>query len=90
LGHWLVASKTGVIAGGIASIVLILSRTNRRWVVSALLGIVTALVDYMVHPGHFGPVAMEAAVTGLGAALLSYLVAVVVRRFRTRATAMIS
>ncbi len=38
-----------------------------------------ARVDFFVHPGQFGPIAMEAIVTGLGAALLSYLVGTLVR-----------
>jgi len=82
LTHWMIASRTGVIAGVIASVALLLARAQRRWVVSAVLGIVTAVVHYLVHPGRFGPAAMEAVVTGLGAALLSYLVGVTIQRVR--------
>ncbi len=85
LGHWMIASRTGVIAGAVASIALVLARTDRRWVVSIVLGAATAVVDYFVHPGKFGPVAMEAIVTGLGAALLSYVVGAVVQRVRATA-----
>jgi hypothetical protein len=81
-GHLFVALKTGVIAGTITSILLIAMRTDRLWVVSALLGTTTAIVDFFVHPGQFGPIAMEAIVTGLGAALLSYLVGTLVRGAR--------
>ncbi len=81
-GHLFVALKTGVIAGTITSILLIAMRTDRLWVVSALLGTTTAVVDFFVHPGQFGPIAMEAIVTGLGAALLSYLVGTLVRGVR--------
>ncbi len=42
------------------------------------------MVDYFVHPGQCGPIAMEAIVTGLGAALLSYLVGTLVRGVRKR------
>ena len=82
LTHWMIASRTGLIAGTVASIAILLARTKRRWIVSAVLGTVTGIVDYLVHPGQFGPVAMEAVVTGLGAALLSYVVGATVRRAR--------
>jgi len=84
LGHLLIAAETGLIAGAVASILLALLRTDRQWIVSLLLGTATAVVDFFVHPGQFGPIAMEAAVTGMGAALLSYLVATVLRRVRKR------
>jgi VIT1/CCC1 family predicted Fe2+/Mn2+ transporter len=48
------------------------------------LGALTAIVDYFVHPGMFGPAALEAIVTGLGAALLSYLVGTMLRVWRLR------
>jgi uncharacterized membrane protein (UPF0136 family) len=60
------------------------ARSQRLWVVSAVLGVATAVVDYLVHPGQFGPIAMEAVVTGVGAALLSYVVGTAVRRVRSR------
>lgn len=84
VGHWMIASRTGVIAGALASAAILVARTNKRWVVSAALGGVTAVVDYFVHPGQFGPAAMEAVVTGLGAAVLSYVVGALVRRIRAR------
>lgn len=84
LGHLLVASQTGIIAGIIAAIALYLSRSTGRWIVSAVLGIATAIVDFFVHPGMFGPVFLEAAVTGIAAALLSYVVGTLVRIFRKR------
>jgi hypothetical protein len=87
VGHWVIASRTGVIAGVVASVAILLARTQRRWVISAVLGAVTGVVDYFVHPGQFGPVAMEAIVTGLGAALLSYLIGIAARRFRKTSAA---
>jgi hypothetical protein len=81
-GHLFIALKTGIIAGIITSILLIAMRTDRLSVVSALLGTITAVVDFFVHPGQFGPIAMEAIVTGLGAALLSYLAGMLVRGVR--------
>ena len=74
LSHLLIASQTGIIAGIIASTALLVSRTHRRWMVSSVLGVVTAVVDYFVHPGMFGPVIVEAIISGIGAAVLSYSV----------------
>ena len=84
LSHWLIASQTGVIAGVLASMAVVLANTDNRWVIAGVLGLATAVVDYFVHPGAFGPVFMEALVTGVGAAALSYVVGTVYRRFRGR------
>ena len=84
LGHLLVASQTGVIAGIVAAIALFMSRSSGRWIVSSVLGVATAIVDFLVHPGMFGPVFLEAAVTGFAAAVLSYLVGTLVRLFRKK------
>ncbi|MFP6837386.1 MAG: hypothetical protein VB948_14910 [Pseudomonadales bacterium] len=85
LTHWLIASQTGIAAGVVTSAAILLSRTNRRWIVSAVLGVATAVADFVVHPGGFGPVFLEALVTGAGAALLSHLVGIAVRYTRNRA-----
>ena len=82
--HWIIASRTGIIAGAIAAAALLALGTRRRWVVAGLLGTVTAVVDYWVHPGAFGPAFAEAAVTGAGAAALSLLVHAVATRTRWR------
>jgi len=84
VSHWVIASQTGVVAGAIASAAIFAARTDNRRVISILLGIVTAVVDFMTHPGNFGPVAMEAIVTGIGAAALSYVVGSVFRIYRAR------
>ena len=84
LGHWLVASQTGIAAGSITAAAIVLSKTDKRWLISLLLGLVTAVVDYIVHPGMFGTVATEAIVTGIGAAILSYLVGTVIGIYRRR------
>ena len=75
VSHLLIASQTGLVAGTVASLAILTARTGKRWLISLLLGVVTAVVDFFVHPGDV----WEAAVTGLGAALLSYLVGLVVR-----------
>ena len=84
LAHWMIASRTGVIAGAVASAAILIARTRRRWVISAVLGVATTVVDYLVHPGQFGPAVMEAVVTGAGAALLSYVVGTAVGRARAK------
>lgn len=82
LTHWMIASQTGLIAGLAASGALLLARTDKRWLVAVILGTVTAVVDFLMHPGSFGSVATEAIVTGAAAAVLSYLVGTVWRNFR--------
>lgn len=83
--HWLIASRTGIIAGAVASAALLAIRTQRPWVVASVLGVLTAGVDYFVHPGAFGPAIAEAIVTGAGAAALSLMVGAAIRRARARA-----
>jgi hypothetical protein len=85
LGHLFIASQTGLIAGAIAAVTLAFAKTDRRWVVSLVLGVTTAVVDYFVHPGMFGTVVTEAIVTGLAAAVLSYLVGTAVRYYKRKA-----
>lgn len=82
LGHWIVASRTGVIAGLVATAALMAARAERRWLVSLALGSITAVVDYFVHPGQFGPAIAEAVVTGAGAGVLSLLVGSLISRVR--------
>ena len=82
LSHWLIASQTGIVAGVFASVAILVARTRRRWVISVVLGIATAIVDFFVHPGEFGPVALEAVLTGLGAGLLSAVVGFALRYAR--------
>ena len=84
VGHLLIASQTGLIAGAIASVGLFIARTDRRWIVALVLGMATGVVDYFVHPGMFGTLVTEAIVTGIGAAILSYLLGSVIARFRTK------
>jgi len=87
LSHLLIASQTGVIAAALASIALRVARTRRRWIISIVLGVATGVVDFYVHPGMFGSVAMEASLTGVGAALLSFLVGTTLRYIRRKSAA---
>ncbi len=79
LTHWLIASQTGAIAGGAASAAMLLTQTDKRWVVAVVLGVVTAVVDWFVHPSMFGTGVTESIITGIGAAALSYMVGTLVR-----------
>lgn len=84
LTHWIIASQTGVIAGVIASIALLLTQTDNRLMIAIVLGVVTGVVDYFVHPGMIGPVFLEAIITGIGAGVLSYFVGFAVHYYRNR------
>ena len=85
LSHWLIASQTGLVAGLLTGVALMVTHSTRRWVIALILGVITAAVDYVVHPGMFGPQALEAIVTGLGAAVLSLFVSWVLDWRRARA-----
>ena len=87
LSHLLIASQTGIFAGAIAYVAILVAKTGKQWTISIVLGFATGIVDFFVHPGMFGTAATEAVVTGLGAATLSYLVGIAIRRFRAMSTA---
>ena len=83
LSHWLIATQTGVVAGSITSVAILLAKASDPRIIAVSLGLVTAVVDYFMHPSMIaGPAFLEALITGVGAAVLSYLVTITVRRFR--------
>lgn len=82
LSHWAIAIQTGLLAGTATIVAVVLARVDRPWVVSTVLGLITTVVDYLVHPGAFGPILLEAVVTGLGAAALCFGVQRLLRRRR--------
>jgi hypothetical protein len=84
LTHVLIASQTGIIAGTVAYVAILFAKTGKQWIISVILGLATGITDYFVHPGMFGTAATEAVVTGLGAAALSYLIGMAIRRFRAK------
>lgn len=73
LNHALTASKTGSIAGIAFVITTTFASINNKWANLWLTGLLTMLADIVAHPTHFGPQWAEAACTGLGAAMLCYL-----------------
>ena len=88
LSHWLIATQTGVVAGTITSLAILVARASDPRVIAAVLGVVTAVVDYYMHPSMIaGPAFVEAIITGIGAATLSYLVTITVQRLRKKKTA---
>jgi len=88
LSHWIVASQTGVLAGAIVGTTVLAAKLRRPWVVSLVLGVVTTLVDVVVHPATFSTSSVrEAVVTGAGAFALSLGVGSVLRRVLRRGPA---
>ena len=77
--HWLIASQTGLLAGAITAIAILVSKATRPWIISTLFGLITAGADYFMHPGMLGPFLSEALITGLAAGLLSYVAPVLLR-----------
>ena len=84
VGHLIIASQTGLTAGTAATIAVLLAKPHKRGVIALILGVITTVADYLVHPGMFGSVLTEAIVTGAGAALLSYGVGKVIEMMRRR------
>ena len=82
LSHWLIASQTGILAGIATMFAVLVTRPKSPWVISALLGVATTFVDFFVHPGMFGPIFLEAIVTGLGAAVLCLIFQLGMRKLR--------
>jgi hypothetical protein len=82
LTHWLIASRTGLLAGAVVAAALWLAGERRRWMIAALLALATIAADYVSHPSHFGGILGEALVTGLVAGALSLVVGRVWRAVR--------
>jgi hypothetical protein len=71
--HWLVALKTGGLAGLGAVLVSFIPNEELRenkYLVAGIVGFCTAVADFIVHPTHFGGEHTEALVTGVAAGLL--------------------
>lgn len=73
--HWVVAAETGLLAGTIASTALFAARFWKQPVVSLTLGVVTMLIDFLVHGVRLNVAGvLESVVTGAAAAALSLVV----------------
>ena len=73
LFHFSVAAQTGLFAGLSTFLMIYVTKLKSKWSIALLLGMFTAIVDFFVHPGSFGTVITEAVVTGIGAAVLSFI-----------------
>ena len=85
LTHWLIASRTGLLAGSVAAAALWLVGERRRWAIAALLTLATVGADYLSHPSHFAGKLGEAVATGLMAGALSLVVGRLWKAFGRRA-----
>jgi len=73
IGHALTAAKTGAIAGVAFVVCSFWTKVkDNLWVTTWLVGVLTALADYLVHPTHFGGDWTEAVVTGVAASSLCF------------------
>lgn len=70
INHALTATKTGTLAGLAFVLTAYFATVDNKWFAVWLTGILTMLADIISHPTHFGDNWVEAAVTGLGAAIL--------------------
>lgn len=73
LNHAYTASKTGLIAGIAIVLASYWKRVNNELGIIWLTGIITMLVDKLIHSSHFGGEWTEAICTGIGAALLAWM-----------------
>ena len=76
ISHTVTASKTGALAGMGCVIASCLSSKRNKTTDALLTGAVTMAADFAIHPTHFGPQLAEAALTGIVAACLCYLISV--------------
>lgn len=75
LGHWLKAGKTGCLAALFAVLLTFTPIANlysKKWALAAIAGVSTFFADWLSH-GSSAPKA-EAALTGVGAFVLSFIV----------------
>lgn len=86
MSHWLIASQTGLVAGAATTAALAATRTDNRWLIAGMLGVLTAVVDFFIHPAMLASAILESVLTGAGAAALSWLVSTLIRRRRADAT----
>ena len=74
INHALTASKTGLLTGVAYCITMLGNgQPKGRWYPAWLTGVLTMAADIVVHPTHFGDQWVEAACTGVGAALLCFI-----------------
>jgi hypothetical protein len=72
--HALIAAKTGFFASLAYFVVMLLLKQSSPFIEIVLIGVLTAGVDVLVHPTHFGEWYSEALVTGFGASMLALVI----------------
>ena len=72
MAHAVTASKTGILTGIAFIIAKTIPWTSKLWPIY-LTGLLTAVADYIIHPGHFGAEGVEAITTGAVAMAIALL-----------------
>jgi hypothetical protein len=78
LTHFAVAAKTGLLAVSPALAITFTQHARHlinRWTAASFLGVCTFVADALAHPSHYPGAYAEAALSGLGAAAFSLVVA---------------
>jgi len=74
LMHWMTALKTAGLVGAILVALSFTAKTkaisDNAYSMAGLVAFVTAIVDFNIHPSHFGGDTTEALVTGVSTGLL--------------------
>ena len=69
--HAVTAAKTGTIAALLLVLTSYFVTLNNRYIMAWMTGIMVMLADVVIHQTHFGLHWHEAALTGMGAMMLS-------------------
>ena len=76
--HWITALKTSVVVGVILVALSFSAKTkalsDNNYSMAGMVGLVTALADFNIHPSNFAGETTEALVTGIAAGVLWLLV----------------
>ena len=73
LYHAKVAAETGALTAVAYFMCSFFSSLDNKWANAMVVGFLTILADFIVHPTHFGSEWTEAVVTGLGAGTLAII-----------------
>lgn len=73
-GHCITAFKVASSSTLAYAAVHLLQDNDPAWLNILVMGAITAVFDFQIHPTHFGPVWAEAVATGAGTAALGAIV----------------
>lgn len=74
IAHAFVALKVATSSVLAYAAIQLTFKTENKFLNIITMGLITALMDFNIHPTHFGPVWAEAVATGLGTMLLGLIV----------------